>query len=189
MENVAMKKVVLAMGLAMVLAAAAQAMSVTIEPSATTVNVGDMFTIEVLVADATEPVEMLEVFATFDPALMSAEGAAEGGFIESQGGDLAEFVNLNNGAGTISYTVLRMGPAGSTGSGTGATFDFLCQGAGTSLIDYRVVLYKLDKTVLADVTGSIEVTQGGGGVIPEPTTLALVASVLAALGVVARKRS
>jgi hypothetical protein len=184
-----MKKLLLAVGLAVLVAGSAQAVSVSLVPSALTVNVSEDFVIDVVITGAQAPgVEVVNVVIAYDPSLVAALDAVEGPFLPSQqpGEFLMEFENMTYAPGVASYTVARLGPASSTGSGTAASITFHCEGNGLTLLAWNVVLADVDGNPIADVSGEVAVQQGA---IPEPMTLLLIGGALAALGVVARKRS
>jgi len=184
-----MKKALFAMVLAMVVAASAQALTIGLVPSALTVTPSTIFVIDVVVTGAAAPgVEVIDVVVTYNPALVTGVDAAEGAWMRT-GGPLLEFEEVNNVAGYVSYTAARLGPNGSTGSGTAVTLTFHCEGPGLTALAYYVNVSDTNGDIIADGTGVIEIQQGGGQVIPEPMTLALVGVALTALGVVARKRS
>ena len=78
-----MRKVFVAMVLAMAVAAVAQAASIALVPSALTVSVGATFTVDVVVTSA-PPSDVLDVRVTFDPTLVHALGASEGTWFSAQ---------------------------------------------------------------------------------------------------------
>ena len=193
-----MKKTLLAMVLAMAVAAAAQAVSVSLVPGAITVTPSTVFTIDVIVTDAEAPgIEVIDIQVAFNGALVEAYSvwdpemeeysvlpATEGQFIRKAGGPILEF--LGWGDGYLSYTVTRLGPTSSTGSGTAATLTFHCLGPGAAPLSYLVQGTDLTGTIIMTGQGVVEVQQG---VVPEPMTLTLIGAALTALGLVARKRS
>lgn len=185
-----MKKAFVAMVLAMAVAAVAHAGTIALVPSALTVAVGATFTVDVVVTSV-DGAEVLDVQVSFDPTLVHALGASEGEYMAQQNPDFPmPFGNLfDNTNGLLSYTITRLGPNVSTGSGTAATLTFECQAQGVTTLDYAVALSDQAGATIASGTGSVDVQQGEGGVVPEPMTLALVGAALTALGVVARKRS
>jgi len=172
---------------AMLVASTAYAITVTVVPSAQTVVVGSVFTLDVVVTDAGSPgVEVVDVVAAFSPSDVNALGASEGGFLYQQqvGEDLLEMLLVDNSGGVMSYTVARLGPVSSTGSGTAATLTFRCM--QVSAINIGVM------TSLADINGNlIDIWIDLPLVVqtPEPMTLVLIASALTAAGLLARKRS
>jgi len=178
-----MKKVLFAVVLAMAVAASAQAVSVALVPSSLTVVPSTIFTIDVVVSDAMAPgVEVLDVLVLFNPALVEAVGASEGAFISDQGGELMEFLEVV--PGSLSYTVTRLGPESSTGSGTAATLTFHCLALGEVDLVYLVQAADVNGDIILAEQGAVQVSQ-----TPEPMTLALIGAALTALGFVARKRS
>ena len=180
-----MKKVLFAMVLAMAVAASAQALSVALVPSSFTVTPSTIFTIDVVISDAMAPgVEVLDVLVLFNPALVEAVGASEGSFISAQGGPVMEFLEVV--PGSLSYTVTRLGPESSTGSGTAATLTFHCLAPGITQLAYLVQATDVSGDIILAQDGYVLVQQG---IVPEPMTLALIGAALTALGFVARKRS
>jgi hypothetical protein len=177
------------MVLAMVVAASAQAISISLVPGALTITPSTIFVIDVVITGAESPgVEVVDVVVSYNPALVTGVNAAEGSFISAQGGPLMEFEEVNNNDGFVSYTVTRLGMVGSIGSGTAVSLTFHCEGPGLAELVYAAAATDVEGTIIAEAYDTIEVQQGGGAV-PEPMTLALVGVALTALGVVARKRS
>ena len=132
---------------------------------------------------------LVEAYSVWDPEMeeYSVLPATEGQFIRKAGGPILEF--LGWGDGYLSYTVTRLGTKSSTGSGTAATLTFLCLAPGQTALSYLVQGTDLTGEIIMSGSGVVNVDQGGGGVVPEPMTLALVGVALTALGLVARKRS
>jgi len=210
-EEVAMKKFLLALGLVVLMAVSAQAITMTVTPGAVTAASGSYFTAVVTIADS-PAVEACDLIFTFDPALNAVRPGTFwfGDFMGQQmynvndgynsppfgGGESAvgPFVAYDNVLGIASYTVAGAGSIHSSGSGTVASVTFRSKTNAAYGIWFDVSMVDPDMIRVGQTTGYIAVngwvppTQPPAGV-PEPMTLALVAGALAGLGVFARKRS
>jgi opacity protein-like surface antigen len=186
-----MKKLLLAIGLAVLVAGSAQAVAVVeVVPPYLEIKPCTIFVVELVVRDVEEPgVEVVNLVLTYNSKLVEALGVEEGGYLPEQqvGEDRMQFSLIEEndmGYGVVSYTVVRLGSQTSVGSGTAALITFHCRAPGLTVIDYDVILLDIDSNIVASGVGHIEVLQ-----TPEPMTLVLVGGALAALGFVARKRS
>jgi hypothetical protein len=185
-----MKKVFVAMILAIAVAASAHAATISLAPTALTVTpVGTIFTIDVVVSGVGAPgAEVLDVAVLFNPARINAISASEGEFMAQQNPDIPlAFGSLfDNTNGVLSYTIARLGANVFMGSGTAVMLTFECMGAGLDIMTYVANLGDQAGGTLVSGQGTVAVQQGA---IPEPMTMVLVGAALTALGVVARKRS
>ena len=181
-----MKRLFLTIALAALVVGSAQAITVEMQPPELTIMPSTIFVVDLMINDADQPgVEVVNVVVSYDPSLVNAIGAEEGAFLSDQqaGEYLMEFTELDNVGGIASYTVARLGPLTSVGSGVGASLTFHCERDGLVLLDWLVILADQNGEPIIIQEGVIPVEQ-----IPEPMTLVLIGGALAALGVVARKR-
>lgn len=186
-----MKKLLLAIGLAVAVAVSAQAGSISVSPLAVTAASGVRWVESVVVIDVSGA-EVLDMIFTWDPTKAAVNGMpVEGGYMANQTGEAPNvYQSIDNVNGVLSYTVNRMGPNTSSGSGTAAYVTFRSKTSDPYPIHYFVSLINLSMIRFYVGEGNIAVNgwTEGPGVIPEPMTLALIASALAGLGVYARKR-
>mgnify|MGYP005847752633 CR=1 FL=1 len=185
-----MKKALLSIAIVLALAGGAHALTVGVAPTVLTVTPSTIFTIDMVVIGAlpVDVVEGVNVEYYFSGQPVETLGWNEGDFMAQQAPEMPwGFTTVDNTLGIVSLSLVRLGSKYSTGSGTGATVTFHCTGPGVAVINYYVATGS-QQGELVDASGQIIIHQGGG-VIPEPMTLALVGVALTALGVVARRRS
>lgn len=135
------------------------ATAVMVEPSSSEVDIGDNFTVDILIAPDTDIVGV-QLSLTFDPALVTANDVTEGNLLD-QGGAETYFISgiINNVAGTITGVFGAITADGETvsQSGTFATIGFTAGTAvGTSALD-------LTDVIVGDLHGQavdIEVSDG-----------------------------
>lgn len=170
------------------LAAPAAATTLSFAPPPATVQVGDAFTLDVLVADAAD-LYAFQFDLAFDPTLVQVDTVAEGGFL-SAGGQATSFMPgaLDNLMGTVSFTAgTRVGPVpGATGDGLIVRLSFHALAPGQSDLSFGNVLLldsALAELAATPVAGTISVTS-----VPEPAAVALFSLGLAALVAGARRR-
>lgn len=184
-----MTKLTCLWGLVLALLAApvsATTLSVAAPPAA--VQVGDTFTLDVLVAQAPD-LYAFQFDLAFDPAILQANAVLEGGFL-SAGGRATFFMpgSIDNGAGTVTFTANTLvgpGPA-VTGGGLLVHLSFQALAPGQSTLSLgNVVLLDSAFAELATTSmdGAINVTS-----VPEPASLALFGIGLAAITAGARRR-
>jgi hypothetical protein len=170
-----------------------EAASFSIDPSSLPVTVGQIFTLDVRIAGASD----LYAFGFnlgFDPSLLSANSISEGAFLPSGGATLFIDGTIDNGAGTLSDTsdALNGAVPGVDGSGILATVSFTALASGTS----RISLFNpiLLDSGLADIpvdgiqTGSVTVLPGSTNV-PEPSSFVLLGIGLTSLALGRRRRA
>jgi len=166
---------VLGLALALCGFSAAQAVTVYIEPPGTLATHNFVFEVDLVVTGvpATPGVEVIDFVLSFDPSLINATGVTEGDFTAAQqaGEPGVPFSSIDNTAGTVSYTIARLGPTTSTGAGTLATITFVSgyTNNGVSSLTYDLTLLQIDGITEVDFTptpGSVTVT---GDAIDTPT--------------------
>lgn len=156
-----------------------------------TVNVGDTFTIPVSITDAVD-LTSFQFDLSFDALILQAIGVTESAFFTQ--GDSTVFIPgfIDNTSGQIlgvSDALIFQSPV--SGSGILANIEFTAIGAGTSALTLSNVFLNLSDTGFTVANGEVCVTApgsttcapggpgGGGGQVPEPGTLALLAAGLA----------
>jgi len=184
-----MKKALLSVAMILALASGAYAYTVAVQPVSLTLTPGQLFTVDALVygAVAADAVDCVNFELYFAGQPIVEVGWNEGNFLAQQHPEMPwQFTTVDNALGIVSLTLLRLGPAVSTGSGTGATVTFQYTGTGgpATITYYLAVADHFGGYV--DTSGEIIINET---IIPEPMTLALVGVALTALGVVARRRS
>jgi general secretion pathway protein D len=157
--------------------AASAAPVLSISPGGPTVNVGDTFSLDVVVAGAVD-MYSYQFDLAFDASILSANGpVVEGAFLATGGATFFIDGLIDNMLGTISFTANTLIAAvpGVTGGGVLATISFTAIGAGTSVMALSNVVV-LDSALAdlgaTDIDG--EVTAQQTPTVPEPATLLLV---------------
>lgn len=146
-----------------------------------TVGVGDTFTIPISITDAVD-LTSWQFDLAFNPTIVQANSVTEGPFLSSFGLTLFGPGVIDNGSGLISlvtdaYVDLPPLPSG---DGVLANIEFLALSPGVSPLTFSNVFLNLSDTGFEIANGQITVT---GAAVPEPGTLALLASGLALLGI------
>jgi hypothetical protein len=170
--------------------APAVALPLTVVPSSTTVAVGDIFSLNIGIADVVPDLFAYQLDVAFDAVILRVDSVSDGAFLTSNGGISlfggALVLVLDNSTGTITILDSLLGPTppatGAIGSGVLATINFTALAAGFSGIGFsNVILEDSNRNLLtADITdGRVEVTSDTP--VPEPGTCSLVALGLACL--------
>lgn len=170
------------------LTAPASATTLSFAASPAAVQVGDTFTLNVLVAEAPD-LYAFQFDIAFDPAIVQASTVLEGDFL-SAGGRATFFFpgTLDNIAGTVSFTANTLvGPGpGVTGEGIVVHLSFHALAPGQSDLSFgNVVLLDsaLAELAATPMDGAIDVSS-----VPEPASVALFGIGLAVLMASARRR-
>jgi hypothetical protein len=149
---------------------------VEVQPSLTTANPGDLFSINIDVSGVTG-LYAFQFDVTFDPNILGFSEITEGSFL--MGGGSTFFIpGINDPNGTLTFTAdTLVGPVpGVTGDGTLATLFFQSLAPGSSPIDLSNV------TLLDSYFGDISATTvNGAATVPEPGVLLLLTTSLGAL--------
>ena len=174
--------------------AAVQAATVSIDPSSTTVGVGNTFSLNVDIADVTD-LYAFQFDVGFDPTLLAATSESEGPFLSSAGTTIFFPGTIDNVGGAVSGTadVLSGAISGASTSGTPgllATLQFTALAEGTSAISLsNIVLLdsSLNDISFTSMDGSVTVVPVGA--VPEPRLiLVLFAGFLILLAFHVRRR-
>ena len=146
-----------------------------------TVGVGDTFTIPVSITGATD-LTSWQFDLAFNPAIVTANSVTEGPFMSAFGATLFIPGLIDNGTGLISLVADSFIdlPPNPSGSGVLADIGFTALAPGVSPLTFTNVFLNLSNSGFDIGNGQVTVT--GTTAVPEPTTLALLASGLAVLG-------
>jgi hypothetical protein len=142
-----------------------------------TVGVGDVFSIDIEVADAVNLVSW-QLDLGFDPAIVQASAVSEGPFLSSSGTTLFNPGVIDNVTGLISLasaSFVDLAPP--SGSGVLMTVEFLALGPGVSALALSNVFLNLLDADFTLQNGQITVVGDGGPIpVPEPGTIGLLAT-------------
>jgi len=164
---------------------------ISVQPSSKIVAGASAFSLEIAIAN------VVDLFAFqfdlgFDPLVLSATGTAEGAFLPGGGTTVPIPGTIDNIGGAITGTADALtGFSGVSGSGVLATVAFQSIGDGTSPISlFNVLLLDSNLNGIAATIqdGTVEVS-GISTVVPEPSTLVLLAAALFGLRGLARKNA
>ncbi len=154
------------------LAATPAAADVVVQPATTTVNISQMFSLDVAITNVTD-LYAFQFDLGFDPSVLSVTNVWEGPFLPSGGPTFFIPGVIDNVGGTVSFNAdtLESAIAGVTGSGVLLTFDFTPVAAGTSTVS-------IFNVILLDSNGAgIDMPNQDGTVTvsatPEPSSLLL----------------
>lgn len=157
-----------------------QGQALTFSVDSATVNVADIFSIDVHVADATD-LTSWQFDLGYNPALLQAQLVTEGPFLASFGTTLFPPTVfspgiIDNTTGLISLVTNAFAdlPPLPTGSGVLATIQFKALASGTSPLTLSNTFLNFSDSGFTVTNGSVCVTNGGagcGGAVPEPSSL------------------
>lgn len=161
---------------------------VSIQPSSTTVALGDSFTLEVSVSDVVD-LFGFQFDVSYSPSLLSSIGITEGAFLSGGGATFFLPGTIDNLIGTISFTAdTLLGPTpGVTGTGTLASIDFMSIGNGISTLTLSNVLLldsALNDIAFSMAGATVEVLPSTA--VPEPGSFLLMMSGLLSFPAVRR---
>jgi hypothetical protein len=164
--------------------------TVTITPSVTSVSVGQLFSVDVAIENASD-LYAFQFDLGFDPAIVKAVSVDDVSFLADSGDNFPYAGDIDNGSGSITniYDTLLAASSGATGSGLLATITFEAIGAGTGSFNF------LNAQFLDSILDPIEVNLQGARYIvsentevPEPSTILLLSGGLLSLAAIARRR-
>lgn len=155
--------------------------TLSILPSSTTASTGDTFALDVSIGDVSD-LFAYQFDIAFDPSVLQASDIIEGDLLATGGTTFYLPGAIDNVLGNITFTANSLFGAisGVSGSGTLATIHFAAAAAGTSPISLSNVV--LLDSGFADISAAF--VDGSATVravdspmpVPEPATLALIAS-------------
>ena len=107
----------------------------SVEPAETTTQVGDTFSLEVIIAQVSN-LGAFEFNLIYDPAIIQVTGVEIGDFLGSTERNAVPLgPEIDNPAGVTSFAAFSFGPqSGAEGQGTLATVTFEAQAAGTTTV-------------------------------------------------------
>lgn len=163
---------------------------VSIEPATTNRDLGDTFSLDVLISGGSD-VYAFQFDLIFSPIVLAAEGVSEGGFLSAGGPTIFIPGEIDNALGTISFAAdsLLGAVPGADGDGILASITFRALGVGSSMIDVANLIL-LDSS-LADIyfstAGGLADIQNGSSVpVPVPATISLLCVALVGLSCIGR---
>jgi hypothetical protein len=160
--------------LALLCCAAAEGATILLQPSASTVSSGQVFSLEIRVSEV-DDLFAFQFDLGYSQTVLEALSVAEGTFLSAGGSTLFIPGAIDNSSGLIAFTAntLLGEVPGVTGSGVVATVSFKAIGAGTSPINlFNVTLLDSSLSGTAPTIQNATVS-AGGSVIPEPGGLQL----------------
>jgi hypothetical protein len=162
----------------------ASADTIQVDPSSTTVTVGETFSLDVDVSNISD-LYAYQFDLTFTPGVLFATNVSEGPFLANGGDTFFLPGTIDNVGGTITFNAdtLIGATSGVTGSGTLAVFDFEALAAGPSPVAIANV-FLLDSTgasIIPSSTGESIVTVQNASSVPEPASGALLGTALVGL--------
>ena len=158
---------------------------VSLQPSLTTVSVGQTFSLDIFISGVVD-LYAYQFDIGFNPSVVAASEPTEGLFLPFGGATFFFPGAPDNIAGTVSFNAgsLQTAVVGVTGSGVLARIEFTAVGAGTlSPINlFGVVLLDSGLAGIAGTTTvGASVTVQGTAVVPEPATWVFLGSGLLAI--------
>jgi hypothetical protein len=163
--------------------------TLTVVATPNPVTVGSPLSMDVLISGIAD-LYAYQFSLSFDPTVLQAVAATEGGFLLGGGSTAFGVASIDNVAGSISYAYdsLIGSVPGVSGSGVLASFSFTPTAAGVSTLAFADVIFL--NSAYGDITvqassGSVQVVSS----VPEPASYALFGLGLAGLAVAAQRRA
>lgn len=152
----------------------AQAATISVTVPKASYSVGDLIPIDISISNVSD-LYAFQFDLSFDPAVLSAQSVAEGGYFLSNGVSFSPGT-LDNSAGTISFVADSL-----SGPGPGFTGDTLLttamftalRGGTTTIAPLNVTLLDSSLAEIVADTSATSVTASGVTATPEPNTSAL----------------
>jgi len=165
---------------------------VSVNPSSTSVNPGDSFSLDIGISDVTD-LFAYQFELSFDPTLLAATSLSEGAFLPTGGFTFFIPGAIDNTSGTVGLTLdtLFFAPAGVTGSGSLASLTFdalLVGGASTVSLSNVILLDSLGAAITSSTENGI-VNVGSSTPVPEPSTIVLLGIGLVGIGIARMRKT
>jgi adhesin HecA-like repeat protein len=145
----------------------------SIEPASQVIQFGQNASLDVVISDVVD-LYAFQLDLAFNPIVLSVVGVGEGPFLPSGGTTTFIAGTIDNDAGTISAladSLIGLIP-GVSGTGSLVELNFNALSLGTSVISLsNVLLLDSGLTPIA-----VNIANGAVGVVPEPSTLLVLAS-------------
>jgi hypothetical protein len=147
--------------------------TVRIDPAESVVDVGETFTITVMIDDAND-LGGFEFALSFITTTVRADSVTLGDFLGSTGRDIfALSPSINNEAGQVTFGAITHGSApGPNGTGELAVISLTAQGVGISLLDLQGVMVVDTKAQRQTITVEDGIVVAGGAPTPTSTPTA-----------------
>lgn len=137
---------------------------ISVAPSSQHVSPGDSFSVNITI-DSPVGVYAFDIIFFFNPGIVNATGAIEGGFLKKDGASTFPVISIDNTQGKISIANTRFGVATEvTGTGNLATISFTALATGTSNLDLAsaTLVNSNLQTIAGVTTNNGTVTVGAG---------------------------
>jgi|SRR5271166_5540059 len=148
---------------------------ISVQPSALSVPVGQIFSLDIEVSGVSD-LYAFQLDVDYTPSVLSAVGVTEGTFLPTAGATFFVPGTIDNVGGSISFIAdtLIGAIAGVSGDGVLAEIEFMAVGPGSSPISIsNEILLDSNLNVITDSIVGGSVTVNGSQVVPEPTSLSV----------------
>ena len=150
----------------------------------TVVAPGSSFSIDIVIeyVDPVAPLNAFELDLFFDPSVLSATSAVDGGFLL----DPTFVVQNSIGVMSVEFAEVTLLPFGASGSGVLVTITFDAIGGGTSVLDLQNVILSapFGVEILTEA-----INDGAVSVVPEPSSALLFSVGMLVVGGKLRRRA
>ena len=164
----------------------------SVNPSSSSVTVGNSFTLDIFITDAFDLFAWQLDLDFGPPGLANASAPTVGNFLGSPGDQTFGVISVDNTTGHISTLFSALsGAPGVTGDGVLAHVSFLAMLQGTftvSLSNLMLVDSNLDDIFTSNpLVATVDITNSGGGNVPEPSSILLLALGLTSFAFLSRR--
>lgn len=170
------------------LVAPAAATTLSIDAAPASVKVGETFAVDVIVTDAND-LYGFQFDLVFAAPVLQAHEVVEGGFLAAAGASTSFFPGfVDAGEGSVSFIAnTRLGPGGgASGDGVLARLSFQALAPGQGSLQLRNVV--LLDSALAETSATLAGASISVTAVPEPASVAMLATGLALLAGAARRQ-
>jgi len=171
-------QVFISLGTGLLFTAVAGAATIGLDPSSQAVGLGDMFTVDVVVADVVD-LNTYQYSLAYDPAVLSVVMPVDvdGSFLTDVGPVLTSAPDLQEAGRIKNASAALLDSAAATGGGVLSTITFQAVGPGTSALAFLTEIQA--DTFLVDPAFSVipaTLVDGSVVVVPEPGSVLLVST-------------